>query len=103
MFVAHYDPSMRAARHLTLSSKAIIQEINGEMVILDMGSEEYFSLNEVGCKLWRLLESNSDLSVAVASLLEQYDVDSKQLSDDVESVVTELKHVGLLSELPATT
>ncbi|HIE89330.1 MAG TPA: PqqD family protein [Gammaproteobacteria bacterium] len=103
MFIAHYDPSMSATRHLTLSSKAIIQEINGELVILDMGSEEYFSLNEVGCKLWRLLESNSDLSVAVASLLEQYDVDSKQLSDDVESVVTELKRVGLLSELPATT
>jgi hypothetical protein len=94
---------MSATRHLTLSSKAITQEINGEMVILDMGSEEYFSLNEVGCKLWQLLESNSDLSVAVASLLEQYDVDSKQLSGDVESVVTELKRVGLLSELPATT
>jgi hypothetical protein len=94
---------MSATRHLTLSSKAITQEINGEMVILDMGSEEYFSLNEVGCKLWQLLEANSDLSVAVASLLEQYDVDSKQLSGDVESVVTELKRVGLLSELPATT
>lgn len=89
---------MTAARHIALSPKAICQEVHGEMVILDMQGEQYFSLNEVGSKLWRLLESNSNLSLAIIALLDQYEVEGEQLRQDVERLVAELISAGLASE-----
>jgi hypothetical protein len=96
--MADYDLAMTAARHIALSPKAICQEVNGEMVILDMRSEQYFSLNEVGSKLWRLLESDNNLSLAIIALLDQYEVEGDQLRSDVEHLVAELISAGLASE-----
>lgn len=96
--MADYDLAMTVTRHIALSPKAICQEVHGEMVILDMESEQYFSLNEVGSKLWRLLESDSNLSLAIIGLLDQYEVEGNQLRRDVELLVAELISVGLVSE-----
>ena len=96
--MADYDLGMTTARHIELSPKAICQEVNGDMVILDMESEQYFSLNEVGSKLWRLLESDSNLSLAIIALLDQYEVEGEQLRQDVERLVAELISAGLASE-----
>jgi hypothetical protein len=35
-------------KNITISDKALSQEVNGETVILDLDSESYFGLDEVG-------------------------------------------------------
>ena len=43
---------MKPDQVLKASQEAIGQEVRGETVILDLASEEYFSLDEVGTRVW---------------------------------------------------
>ncbi|MBV6623088.1 MAG: PqqD family protein [Rivularia sp. (in: Bacteria)] len=38
---------------LTISENTLSQELTGEIVILNMESESYYSLNPVGSKVWQ--------------------------------------------------
>ncbi|NJL60696.1 MAG: PqqD family protein [Methylacidiphilales bacterium] len=40
---------------LSIPENVLAQELNGEIVILNMDSETYYSLNSVGSRIWQLL------------------------------------------------
>ena len=82
-------------QHVVLSSEAMFQEIGGEGVILDLASSTYFGLDEVGVRLWQLLQSNPDLQDACDTLLSEYEVDSAQLEQDLLKLVAQLSEAGL--------
>ena len=52
----------------TLSSEALFQDISGEGVILDLKSSSYFGLDEVGVRLWQLLQSDASLQATYEKL-----------------------------------
>ena len=39
----------------TVSKDVLFQEVAGETVLLDLNSESYFGLDEVGTRIWTLL------------------------------------------------
>ncbi|MBT6125779.1 MAG: PqqD family protein, partial [Halieaceae bacterium] len=43
---------------VTLSPDVISQEVSGETVLLDLNSEHYFGLDEVGTRIWQLIDSS---------------------------------------------
>jgi len=47
----------RAADHYRIATEVLSQEVNGETVLLDLTGECYFSLNQVGTRIWQLLKS----------------------------------------------
>lgn len=74
------------------------QELNGEVVLLSMENETYYSLNSVGSQLWRLLpENNFSLEPAIQTLLQVYGVDEAMLRQDVTALIDELIQEGLLA------
>ena len=56
------------------------------MVLLDTGSERYYSLTGVGARFWGLLRSDPSVDHAVARLLEEFDVEEGQLRADLEKL-----------------
>ena len=40
-----------------ISEEVLSQEVNGETVLLDLEGEAYFGLNEVGTRIWQLLQA----------------------------------------------
>lgn len=52
-------------------------------VLLDLASEQYFGLNDVGTRVWQILTEHGNPNRAVEILLEEYDVDEKTLREDV--------------------
>ena len=46
-------------RTFQLSPDVLFQEVSGEMVLLDLNSEQYFGLDEIGARIWSLLESGA--------------------------------------------
>lgn len=87
---------------ITLSDEVLVQEIEGEAVLLDLKSEQYFGLDAVGVKLWRALEANPSLDAAHRALLEAYDVEAEQLAGDLVRLVESLANAGLVSAAPST-
>ena len=80
---------------ITISNEALSQEVNGETVILDLQSESYFGLDEVGTRIWQLLQEEKDLQKVFDALLQEYDVGAEQLEQDLIELVNKLIEAGL--------
>ena len=88
---------MNLKQTITLSPDVISQEVSGETVLLDLNSENYFGLDEVGTRIWQLLKETGNLQTVFDTMLEEYDVDEKQLKKDLLDHVTQLVEAGLIS------
>jgi hypothetical protein len=82
-------------QRVILSPDALFQEIGGEGVILDLKSSGYFGLDEVGVRLWQLLQADPSLQAACNTLLAEYEVGPAQLEQDLIKLVDQLTEAGL--------
>lgn len=72
------------------------QEVDGEMVLLDMESENYFGLDEVGTAIWQEMQEKETLQEVLETLLEQYEVEEEVLKRDLLDFVEKLQESGLV-------
>jgi hypothetical protein len=69
-----------------------------EAVVVRQEDAEVLAINEVGASILELLDSSRSVRAVVAELLEQYDVDPRQLQTDVERFLRELRDAGVIQE-----
>lgn len=89
--------TMTLASRVSASPEVLLQEIGGESVLLDIASENYFGLNPVGTRIWRLLDGGTDLRTVCDAVLAEYDVPAEQLEHDVIALVGQLADAGLVT------
>ena len=82
---------------VTISPEVLSQEVDEETVLLDLKSESYFGLDEVGTRIWQLLNDGGSLQTVFDTLLDEYDVDEKQLEKDLQGHIAQLVEAGLIS------
>jgi hypothetical protein len=71
------------------------REVDGQMVLLHLETEQYFGLNEVGATIvTRLIEA--PYGAAVAALEGEYDVEPAVLQRDIDVLIDQLLAAGLL-------
>lgn len=83
------------ATTIKFSEDALFQVVNGEVVILDLAKELYFGLNEVGSRIWVLLQEGKSVEEVRATVLAEYDVAPAQLDLDIEELLKEFSKNGL--------
>jgi len=76
--------------------EVIFQALHNEMVLLNMKSQEYFGLDDVGSEMWNLLVQHGDVETVVAILTERYNVDQETLRQDLVALIGRLMEAGLL-------
>jgi hypothetical protein len=81
---------------VTLLPNVIFQQVHEEAVLLDMTSEQYFALNELGMRTWQLLSEGMDFSKIIQQLLKEYEVDEVSLCNDISNWIHELAGLGLV-------
>jgi hypothetical protein len=82
-------------------AQVLYREVDGEMVLLNLDSEQYFGLDTVGADIvTRLTERPWD--EAMATLVEDYEVDPAVLRRDVADLVAALLEAGLLERTERT-
>ncbi|MEM1154627.1 MAG: PqqD family protein [Pseudomonadota bacterium] len=81
---------------ITLSPEVISQEVSGETVLLDLESEHYFGLDEVGTRIWQLIKETDSLQTIFQTLLAEYDVSEERLTQDLDKLLTEIAELGLV-------
>lgn len=82
----------------TLRAGLIVEQIDGECLVLDMSRNVYFGLDAVGLLIWTMLERGDALGDLVAALSERYpDVPYEQLRQDTCEFVEQLLAQELLS------
>ena len=81
---------------VTFADTVFAQEVDGEMVLLDMNSENYFGLDAVGTDIWQAMQEKETLQEVLGALLEQYEVKEDILKKDLFTFVEKLKESGLI-------
>ena len=87
---------MKLDQKVTFADTVFAQEVDGEMVLLDMESENYFGLDEVGTAIWQAMQEKENLKEVLEVLLEQYEVEEEMLKKDLFDFVGKLVESGLV-------
>ena len=89
---------MQEDQKFSVSEEVLFQEVSGEIVLLDLASESYFGLDEIGARIWALLHENTSTGGIVEALLEEYEVEREILETDLEELLGNLLDAGLIKE-----
>ena len=71
-------------------------EVDGEMVIMNAHTGQYFGLNEVSTRIWQIIEGKSNLQDIIDILLKEYDVDKKQCEEETSKLVARMCQLRML-------
>lgn len=88
--------SINLNQTIALSPDVISQEVSGETVLLDLESENYFGLDEVGTRIWQLIKETNDLNSIYNTLLDEYEVSGERLQQDLTVLLSEIEGLGLI-------
>ena len=89
--------SLNLNQTIALSPDVISQEVSGETVLLDLESENYFGLDEVGTRIWQLIKETNDLKAIYDILLSEYEVTGERLQQDLSTLLVEIEGLGLIT------
>ena len=78
--------------------RVMVQQVEGSAVLLDIDSGEYFTLNEVGGRVWDLCDGSRSVSSIAEALSAEYDVDSSTALQDTGDLLRSLAGSGLVVE-----
>ncbi len=68
---------------VSASSDSIFRKLADEAIILNMKTNAYCGLNEVGARIWELLEEPKSVKEIQDSLLEEYEVGMDQCRNEL--------------------
>lgn len=85
-----------APRCVEVAADVVFREIRGEAVILDLGTQRYYTLDATGTRMWQLLAEHGEAAKAVEALLAEYEVERRVVERDLAALVEELVAEGLL-------
>jgi Coenzyme PQQ synthesis protein D (PqqD) len=71
-------------------------DLAGEAVILHLKSAQYFGLNEVGARIWNLIQEPKTVGAVLDTVLEEYDVALNQLEGDLLALLEEMANKELI-------
>ena len=74
----------------------IFQILDGEAVLLPLKTEEYYTLDETGTRMWQLLVEHGEPEPVVSQMLEEFEVDEVTVRRDLAHLIGELREEGLL-------
>jgi hypothetical protein len=77
-------------RTIRIAPGTLHRELQGEGVLLQLDTGEYFGLDEIGERIWTLIAAHGNLAEVQARMLDEYDVDSETLSRDLHGLVDAL-------------
>ena len=81
---------------IEMSKDLVYQELDGEMVILDMKSGQYFGIDAIGSVIWQMLEQKIPPAIIIEKLQDGYDVDAEVCSQQVLDFLEDLKKNNII-------
>lgn len=88
--------NMETSAVVRLGKNVLIQEVGEGAVLLNLNTELYFTLDEVGTRMVKTLQECGSLAEAADKLVQIYEVDKDRLLEDLTRLVEECQGNGLL-------
>jgi hypothetical protein len=81
---------------LHISANVIFTVVGQDAFLLNTQTNKYYALEEVGVRLWELLNEGRGLRESYQLLLSEYEVDPPQLESDLLELASTLMENGLV-------
>lgn len=81
---------------VSAAENLLVHCFSDEAIILDLNSEIYYALNEVGIQMWQALEACGSIESACDLLAARYDVPLETLRCDLQEFVAQLQARNLV-------
>lgn len=81
---------------VTVTDNLLFSNLGDEEVILDLSTGTYYGLDEVGARVWALIEEPRSARGICDRLETEYDVDRSTLEGDVLDLLREFQAEGVL-------
>jgi Coenzyme PQQ synthesis protein D (PqqD) len=81
---------------VVVSDAAVFRELDGEAVLLNLDTGIYFGLNDVGTRMWRLMEQHGQLDAVRDAIVGEFDVATAIAERDLVALVVALQEKGLI-------
>ena len=81
---------------VTVPDDVLISNLQDESVILNLDSERYYGLDDVGTRFLSVLTTSDSIETAYERLRHEYDVDPQVLRADLIALIENLIDQGLL-------
>lgn len=88
---------MAEARTPAPAGDVAYRELNGQMVLVHLGTDRIYSLNETGARFWQLLASGQDRAAIHAQLLAEFEIEPEELDSEIDRIVAQLTEAGLVT------
>jgi len=74
----------------------VSSDLGGETAILDLKAGMYYGLDDVGARVWDLIQEPRDVGEVRDTLLEEYDVAPERCERDLLALLQRLADEGLI-------
>ena len=88
--------SIQFSDRVTVPDDVLISHLQEESVILNLDSERYYGLDDVGTRFLSVLTTSDSIETAYDRLRDEYDVDPQVLRADLLALIEKLIDQGLL-------
>ena len=88
--------TLRRKGRISIPDGVMVRQLEGEAVLLNLNSESYFGLDDVGTRMWTALTDSESIETAYETLLAEYEVEPEQLQSDLAGFIDKLAEAGLI-------
>jgi hypothetical protein len=81
---------------IVTAQDVLVSEVGDEAVLLNLKSESYFGLDEMGTRMYKALTGSESVQAAYDSLLTEYEVEPEVLRRDLSGLIQKLQEHGLV-------
>ena len=92
--------SISFSDRVKIPDDVLISKLQEESVILNLDSERYYGLDDVGTRFLAVLTTSESIEAAHETLASEYDVDPQILRQDLLELVQKLADQGLIQIHP---
>lgn len=93
-------PDMPLSARVRASDDLVFRELDGESVLLNLATGVYFGLDEVGTRIWQLIEQHGRLLDVRDAMTREFDVDEETAGRDLSELVAKMCARGLVETEP---
>ena len=90
------DNNLTVSSVVVAKKEQISTDLGGEAVILGLESGQYYSLNDVGTRIWDLVQLPTAVIELRDRIVAEYDVEFERCEQDILEVLEDMASEGLI-------
>lgn len=90
------QPALEPQTIVVRSPDQVSGDLDGKVVLLSIENGEYYNMNEVGSRIWTLLEKPMTISALIDQLLAEFEIDRPTCEKETTTFLVQLEKDKLL-------